>query len=101
MIVAGSEHQYFSQGEVVLSPDHEKSALFIVVEGEFELRTKASTYVSIIGQGEIVGEMSLIFGNRGGETLKTVKPTTALVLDRSEFALILTEFPKEREMIVA
>ena len=48
-----------------------------------------------------MGEMALIFGQRGHETILAKKNTTALVLDRTKFALILNNFPKEREIIVA
>lgn len=41
--------------------------------------------------------MALLFGQRPDwhECLKAVKPTAALVLDRTMFALILSKFPKE------
>lgn len=45
--------------------------------------------------------MALVFGQRGEEIMKAVKPTTALVLDRTKFAMILDNFPKERKVILA
>jgi len=101
MIVAGSRHEFFSKGQKVLEEDDDKMCLYIVQDGLLEMRVADSKYVGFVGPGEIVGEMALVFGQRGRETLQALKPTTALVLDRSEFALILNGFPKEREIIVA
>ena len=65
------------------------------------MRRDGSSYVGFVGPGEIVGEAALVFGQRlSGETLKALRPTTAVVLDRSEFAMILSEFPKERDIIM-
>jgi CRP-like cAMP-binding protein len=66
-----------------------------------EVSNKHNSYKAFVGPGEIVGEMALIFGQRGEETMKAVKPTTCLVLDRTKFAMILNNFPKEREVIMA
>jgi CRP-like cAMP-binding protein len=100
-IAAGSDRAYFNQGDMVLEEDVEKMALYIVQDGILEVRRNDSSMVSYVGPGEIVGEPALLFGQRySGETLKALKPTTAVVLDRSEFALILSEFPKEREVIM-
>mmetsp|Transcript_86252 Transcript_86252/g.142826 ORF Transcript_86252/g.142826 Transcript_86252/m.142826 type:complete len:633 (+) Transcript_86252:15-1913(+) len=100
-IAAGSDRAFFHQGDMVLEKDVEKMALYIVQDGLLEVRSDSSSYVSFVGPGEIVGETALLFGQRSpGETLKALKPTTAVVLDRSEFALILSEFPRERDVIL-
>jgi len=100
-IVAGSDRVFFNQGDMVLEEDVEKMALYIVQDGLLEVRKDRSSYVAYVGPGEMVGETALLFGQRSsGETLKALKPTTAVVLDRSEFALILSEFPKERDIIM-
>jgi len=101
LIISGSEHAHFQAGEVVSEEGDERMALHIVQEGLLEVRSSANSYTAFIGPGELVGEMALIFGQRGRQSLRAVKPTTALVLDRAEFALILSQFPKERDKIVA
>jgi len=101
MMAAGSDRAFFNQGDLVLEEDVEKMALYIVQDGLLEVRQDSSSYVAFLGPGEMVGEKALLFGQRtSGETLKALKPTTAVVLDRSEFALILSEFPKERDLIM-
>lgn len=93
-IVAGSDRVFFKQGDMVLEEDVEKMALYIVQDGLLEVRKEKNESVDLVGPGEIVGE-----GARC-ETLKALKPTTAVVLDRSEFASILSEFPEERDIIM-
>jgi len=101
IIVAGSDHVFFKPGEEVLTSEDNKMCLYIVQEGLLEVGNQNNSYKAFVGPGEIVGEMALVFGHRGKETMKAVKPTAALALDRSKFALILRNFPKEREIIIA
>ena len=100
MIVAGSEHAFFKEGESVLEEDDEKMALYIVQDGMLELRNSSNNYIGFVGPGEICGEMALVFGHRGTEVMKAVRPTTVLALDRATFALILGNFPNERDKIL-
>jgi len=102
-IVAGSDHAFFKAGEVVVHREDDEMALYIVQEGLLQVNCERSTYQALVGPGEMIGEMALVFGERPGwhEDIRAVKPTTALVLERSKFALILSNFPKERDMILA
>jgi len=100
-IAAGSDRAFFNPGDMVLEEDVEKMALYIVQDGLLEVRNNDSSYVSFVGPGDLFGETALLFGQRpAGVTLKALKPTTAVVLDRSEFALILSEFPQQRDIIM-
>jgi len=101
IIVAGSDRAFFNPGETVYEKEDDRMALYIVQEGLLEVKNPANAYCTFVGPGEIVGEMSLVFGHRGKESMKAVKPTTALILNRDKFALILSNFPKERELIVS
>lgn len=103
MIIGGCDHMFFDEGEVVLQKEDDKMALYIVQDGLLELSTSNSSYRALMGPGDIIGEMALVFGQKPDwhETLTAVKPTSALVLDRNVFALILSKFPKEREVIIA
>lgn len=103
MIVAGSDHEFFVKDETVVQKQDDKMALYIVQEGLLEVKHSNNSYVALVGPGEIIGEMALVFGQRPEwhETITAVKPTTALVLDRSKFALILRHFPKERGKILS
>jgi len=99
-VAAGSDRAFFHRGDMVSEEDVEKQALYIVQDGLLEVRRCESSYVNFIGPGEMVGEIALLSGKRSNcETLKALKPTTAVVLDTSQFANILSEFPKERELI--
>jgi serine/threonine protein kinase len=97
-MVASSHQAIFNQGEMLVCEEDDKNAIYIVQEGLLESRDSSS---SIVGPGEIVGEMSLVFGKRPQETLKALKPTSTLILDRPDFALILRQFPSDRERILA
>jgi len=101
-IIVGSDHAFFQAGELVVDREDDQMALYIVQEGLLEVNCERSTYQALVGPGEMIGEMALVFGERPGwhENIRAVKPTTALVLERSKFALILSNFPKEREIIL-
>eukprot|EP00928_Gymnodinium_smaydae_P053730 TRINITY_DN37656_c0_g1_i1.p1 TRINITY_DN37656_c0_g1~~TRINITY_DN37656_c0_g1_i1.p1 ORF type:complete len:666 (+),score=95.08 TRINITY_DN37656_c0_g1_i1:61-1998(+) len=101
LIVGGSDRAFFKQGDMVLEEDVEKMALYIVQDGLLEVSRDHGQESALVGPGGLVGETALLFGHRSsGETLKALKPTTAVVLDRAEFALILNEFPKECDSIM-
>jgi len=103
MVIAGSDHVLFNEGDTVLDAGDDKMALYFVQEGSLALQKSSAEgcATTSVRPGEILGEMAVVFGHRDGETLRAEKPTTALVLDRAEFALILGEFPQERDRLLA
>jgi serine/threonine protein kinase len=101
MLIAASSQTFFDEGPVVQKDRDDKRKLYIVQEGLLELQSPRSTHSIRIGPGDIVGAMELIFGLKGRVKLTAVKPTTALALDCSEFALILSKYVNERQAIVS
>ena len=71
---------------------------YVVANGELEILRAAGTaeelLLNVIGQGEYLGEMSLIMpGGQRTATVRARTPSTLLVLSRAEFDDLLKRFP--------
>ena len=79
-------------------------ALYIVQEGGLELQHQ-SNCDAIAGPGAIVGHVGLCPCNGivffQNTAMKATQPTTVLMLDRSDFCRILSEFPSERDVVIS
>jgi sigma-B regulation protein RsbU (phosphoserine phosphatase) len=71
---------------------------YVVADGKLEILRAAGTsdelLLNIIGQGEYLGEMSLIMpGGQRTATVRASVPSTLLVMSRAEFDDLLKRFP--------
>jgi sigma-B regulation protein RsbU (phosphoserine phosphatase) len=71
---------------------------YVVADGKLEILRAAGTsdelLLNIIGQGEYLGEMSLIMpGGQRTATVRASTPSTLLVMSRAEFDDLLKRFP--------
>lgn len=66
--------------------------LFIVLRGTVAVR-RNKRRVATLGQGEFVGEMSLLDGGPRSATLHTTEDTSLLVMSRRDFAQALDLMP--------
>eukprot|EP00928_Gymnodinium_smaydae_P037868 TRINITY_DN26235_c0_g1_i1.p1 TRINITY_DN26235_c0_g1~~TRINITY_DN26235_c0_g1_i1.p1 ORF type:complete len:601 (-),score=40.80 TRINITY_DN26235_c0_g1_i1:66-1868(-) len=100
MVIAASDHAHFHCSEELQSEKDKHSFLYFVQEGLIELSISTSPRTVRVSPGEVVGVMECIFGPHGRGTLVAVEPTSALVLEPSAFARILSKFPAERKKVV-
>jgi serine/threonine protein kinase len=109
LLIKASSHRFFEEGSLLQTAepgdDNKPPMLYIVQEGLLELQSPRSKHSVHIGPGELAGAMELIFEPElqpvSSGKLMAVKPTTALALSRSDFALILSNFVKERQAIAS
>jgi serine phosphatase RsbU (regulator of sigma subunit) len=84
--------------DVLFKEGESGEQFFVVAEGELEILRAAGTaeelLLNIIGQGQYLGEMSLIMpGGHRTATVRARTPSTLLVMSRAEFNDLLERFP--------
>jgi CRP-like cAMP-binding protein len=100
--------EYFEAGQAVFQEGDRGDWLYVVTEGEVEVLklngTGTSTSLRRLGVGECFGEIALVHDKPRTATVRAVKPTNVLAVDREAFqALFATLPPMKRfvEMLIA
>lgn len=83
----------FRSRDIIIHKGQPGTHLYIIVAGKVEVVDENDNIISILSNGEVFGEMSLISGNPVGATVKAVAPTTVFRLDSKDFKRILSKFP--------
>lgn len=76
-------------GDVVIRAGQPAEALFVVMNGELEVRTRAGDHVTMLGVGQHAGEMSLVDDAPAGVDVVVGAPGRVLRLDRRGFRQVL------------
>jgi CRP/FNR family transcriptional regulator, cyclic AMP receptor protein len=88
-IVRACKQVKVGPGEVLFEQGDEADALFIVGHGELEVIGKSQmgekVVLAVLGQGTVVGEMSLIEGGPRSATVRSVSECDIFRLDRETF----------------
>lgn len=101
-IYAQMHPQHFRAGEPICREGEQGSSLFVIQSGAAQVvvgpLTKASSQLASrslarLRRGDVVGEMSLLTGERRSATVVASMPTTALELTQETFAAILAQYP--------
>jgi CRP-like cAMP-binding protein len=72
-------------GEWLMREGDPGGSLYIIAEGEFEVTMKSGgkeTVVAVRGQGEVIGEMSLLDNAPRSASVRALKPTRAIMIRR-------------------
>jgi CRP-like cAMP-binding protein len=72
-------------GDVIIRSGQPSSALFVVMQGELEVRTPAGDHVTMLGIGQQAGEMSLVDDAPAVVDVVAASPARLLRLDRQGF----------------
>lgn len=85
----------FKRGEALVEQGQKSDALFILLTGRARVMTSDSrgreVILATLGQGDYLGEMSIIDNQPHSATVRAEVQTDVLVLGRAEFARCLTE----------
>ncbi|CUS89387.1 CRP/FNR family transcriptional regulator, anaerobic regulatory protein [Candidatus Kryptonium thompsonii] len=88
----------FSKGSVILMEDEIGSALFIIIDGKVKVsrldETGKEVILSILGPGEVFGEMSLLDGMQRSATVSALTDTEVLIIYRDDFLNLLNKHPQ-------
>lgn len=85
----------FKRGEALVEQGQKSNALFILLTGRARVMTSDSrgreVILATLGQGDYLGEMSIIDNEPHSATVRAEVQTDVLMLGRAEFARCLTE----------
>jgi CRP/FNR family cyclic AMP-dependent transcriptional regulator len=88
----------FSKGNIILMEDEIGSALFIIIDGKVKVsrldETGREAVLSILGPGEVFGEMSLLDGMKRSATCSALTDTEVLIIYRDDFLNLLQKYPQ-------
>jgi len=86
-------HASFAAGERIFSQDSECSEMYVILDGEIEIRVDGlERAVGIVAPGECLGEVALLTGSEHSATAEALTPVQAAFLQRSD----LTELVRQR-----
>jgi CRP-like cAMP-binding protein len=91
-IAAIAHETDFPAATAVVSEGDVGSEMFIVLEGEVDVR-RGGRKLATLRKGHFFGEIALITGSVRTATVTTGTPLTALVLSRNDFRKLLADSP--------
>jgi CRP-like cAMP-binding protein len=89
--------RYLAPGEVLIREDDGGDSLFVIATGELDVTIgegELKRSLAHLGEGEVVGEMSLMTGARRSATVTAIGPVTVLEVTKAAIEPILNEEPE-------
>lgn len=86
-----ARERLFDKGEVLLEPDQENHHLYLILDGsvQIELEAEGRAFVTYVGRGECVGELSVLDGKPTVARVVASEQTRILTIEREEFWRLL------------
>jgi len=88
----------FKKGNIILFEEDPGDSLFIIKEGKVKITRLSEegkeVILSILGEGEFFGEMSLLDGEARSANVIALADSDVFILKRDEFLNILTDNPQ-------
>src|SRR5262249_51653529 len=98
------EEQTIPDDTVVFSHGDAGTTMYVIVEGAVEVaiqQSKRKLVLATMFPGQYFGELSLLDGGHRSATVRTVKPTVVLALEREDFAEFVISRPHSALRILA
>lgn len=92
-IIAHLRLDKFKKSDYVLRKGEPGRNLFIIVSGKVAVEGDDGLSLATIGKGEVVGEMSVLSGDRVGASVQAIEPTDVLRISAEHFRRVLSGFP--------
>lgn len=73
---------------------------FVVTSGALEIRVDGRV-INMLGPGDFVGELALLFGAPRSASAFATEPTSLLVMDKDSFSALLAEQPAVEDKLLA
>jgi len=91
-VINAFEAKLFSVDEVIVRNNKNGDDLFIILQGSVKIMTD-NMVKDILGQGDVIGEMSLLTGFRRNASAIAISPTTTLRLSANKFSKLVHDHP--------
>ena len=96
-LAAAMRRERVAPGQALLRQGETGAALFIVAEGQLEIRLRgddgSDAVIDTVGAGDVVGEMQLVVGGAATATVVAARESTVLRLRREDFEALCTAVP--------
>ena len=92
-IVALLKVKKYPKDTVIIQKGDPATNLYIILSGGVEVLNEFNERLSMLGKGDLFGEMSLISGNPVGANIKVAEAATIVSIDEKNFKNILNQFP--------
>ena len=79
--------RYVTGGTPIIRKDSPAKSVFFIASGAVELKTAGQTWR--LGRGEMFGQMAILMHTRRRTEVRSIAPTTLLVLDENRFLRLL------------
>ena len=91
-----TRHQKLEAGEFLYQEGQQDNNLYVIVSGKVAVGKEANGRwidIASLSEGAVAGEMSFVDGNPHTLTLKAIKPTEVLILNREDFEKLVEQSP--------
>ncbi|HID10878.1 MAG TPA: Crp/Fnr family transcriptional regulator [Candidatus Latescibacteria bacterium] len=90
-----SRRAVYHEGEYVYLPGDPSDTLYLIIEGRVKLsypgRNGRDLTLTVLGEGELFGEMALVGGERRELAAEVMERTSIWVIDKQDFLRLLRE----------
>ncbi len=83
----------YDKGDIVIRKGDPGGRFYIVVSGKVNVLNDAGIIISVLGKGDVFGEMSLICNDTANATIQVLEPTSMIYIDQPNFKKILDRYP--------
>lgn len=87
----------YSGQSVIVRKGTPGSRLMILLSGKAEVVGEQGIVLDEMGQGEVIGEMSLLSGNKVSQTVVAVAPCHVGIMEKEDFKSFLNRYPALRD----
>lgn len=88
----------YPANSILINEGDDSSSLYVIVEGEVKVFVNdeqgKEAILSIMGEGEYFGELSLIDDAPRSASVMTIKPTKVMIITKADFKRCLNDYPE-------
>lgn len=86
------------EGDTILHRSDPGAALYIIVKGKVKIHNEApdgtESIITILTDGEFLGELAILDGNERSADATTMEPTEIMILTKDDLYTIMDRFPR-------
>ena len=96
LLASITRHRTLEAGDILYAEGEQDNNLYVIVRGKVAVgKDEGGRWMDIatLKEGAVAGEMSFVDGNPHTLTLKAIKPTEVLIINRDDFEKLVDQSP--------
>ena len=96
LLASITHHRTLEAGDILYAEGEQDNNLYVIVRGKVAVgKDEGGRWMDIatLKEGAVAGEMSFVDGNPHTLTLKAIKPTEVLIINRDDFEKLVEQSP--------